>query len=172
VKPVRLEPEAKEELAAAAAWYEGRRQGIGLELVVEVDAMFAAIARSPSRFPLYPRVAPELGVRRAAARRFPYSIAFIELATASFASSLSHMKGGVPATGLGASGGAKNKPCSISPRDGQVSPATRSTTSTRVPLGPPSGRRPTVGPHVVRATRWCRSSQAHTGDGERWFTWG
>jgi toxin ParE1/3/4 len=80
VKPVRVEPEAKQELAAAAAWYEERRAGLGLELVAEVDAVFAAIARSPSRFPLDPRVAPELGVRRAAARRFPYSIAFIEFA--------------------------------------------------------------------------------------------
>jgi plasmid stabilization system protein ParE len=81
VKPVRVEPEAKEELAAAAAWYEERREGLGRELMAEVDAVFGAIARSPSRFPLYPRVAPELRVRRAATRRFPYSIAFIELAT-------------------------------------------------------------------------------------------
>ena len=78
MKPVRVEPEAKQELAAAAAWYEERREGLGLELVAEVDAVFAAIARSPRRFPLYPRVTSELGVRRAAARRFPYSIAFIE----------------------------------------------------------------------------------------------
>ena len=82
MKPVRVEPEAKQELAAAAAWYEERREGLGLELVAEVDAVFAAIARSPSRFPLYPRVALELEVRRAGARRFPYAIAFIELATA------------------------------------------------------------------------------------------
>jgi toxin ParE1/3/4 len=88
VKPVRVEPEAKEELAAAAAWYEERREGLGLELMAEVDAVFAAIARSPSRFPLYPRVAPELRVRRAAARRVPYSIAFIELATVVFAAVL------------------------------------------------------------------------------------
>ena len=79
MKPVRVEPEAKHELAAAAAWYEEQREGLGLELVAEVDAVFAAIARSPGRFPLYPRVTQELGVRRAAARRFPYSIAFIEL---------------------------------------------------------------------------------------------
>jgi toxin ParE1/3/4 len=78
VKPVRVEPEAKQELAAAAVWYDERRPGLGLELVEEVDAVLAAIARDPSRFPLYPRVGPELGVRRAAARRFPYSIAFIE----------------------------------------------------------------------------------------------
>jgi toxin ParE1/3/4 len=81
VKPVRVEPEAKQELAAAAAWYEERREGLGLELVAEVDAVFAAVARNPARFPHYPRVTPELGVRRAAARRFPYSIAFIELQT-------------------------------------------------------------------------------------------
>jgi toxin ParE1/3/4 len=80
VKPVRIEPEAKQELAAAAAWYEQRREGLGRELLAEVDAVLAAIARSPSRFPLYPGVAPELRVPRAAARRFPYSIAFIELA--------------------------------------------------------------------------------------------
>ena len=79
MKPVRVEPEAKQELAAAATWYEHRREGLGLELVEEVDAVFAAIARSPSRFPLYPRLPIELGVRHAAARRFPYSIAFIEL---------------------------------------------------------------------------------------------
>ena len=81
MKPVRVEPEAKQELAAAAAWYEWRREGLGLELVGEVDAVFEAIARSPGRFPIYPHVAPELGVRRAAARRFPYSIAFVEFPT-------------------------------------------------------------------------------------------
>ncbi len=61
MKTVRVEPEAKQELAAAAAWYEERREGLGLELMAEVDAVFAAIARNPSRFPPYPRVAPELG---------------------------------------------------------------------------------------------------------------
>ena len=75
MKAIRVELEAKEELSAAAAWYEQRREGLGLEL----DAVFTVIARSPGRFPFYPRVAPELGVRRAATRRYPYAIAFIEL---------------------------------------------------------------------------------------------
>jgi plasmid stabilization system protein ParE len=92
VKTVRVEPEAKQELAAAAAWYEERRGGLGLELVAEVDAVFMAIARNPSRFPPYPRVAPELGVRRAAARRFPYSIAFIELPTVVRVLAVAHEK--------------------------------------------------------------------------------
>jgi plasmid stabilization system protein ParE len=92
VKRVRVEPEAKQELAAAAAWYERQRKGLGYELVAEVDAVFAAISRSPDRFPLYPRVAPELGVRRAAARRFPYSIAFIELPAAIRVLAVAHEK--------------------------------------------------------------------------------
>jgi len=41
--------------------------------VAEVDAVFTVIARSPGRFPFYPRVAPESGVRRAATRRYPDS---------------------------------------------------------------------------------------------------
>ena len=52
MKTVRVEPEAKQELAAAAVWYEQRREGLGRELLAEVDAVLAAIARSPSRFPL------------------------------------------------------------------------------------------------------------------------
>jgi toxin ParE1/3/4 len=82
MKPVRVEPEAKEELAAAAAWYETRREGLGHELIVEVDALFAAIARNPARFPLYPRVSAQLGVRRAVSGRFPYAVAFIDVRSA------------------------------------------------------------------------------------------
>jgi hypothetical protein len=52
MKPVRVEPEAKEELAAAAGLYENRREGLGNELIMEVDAVFAAIALDPTRFPL------------------------------------------------------------------------------------------------------------------------
>lgn len=92
MKPVRVEPEAKQELAAAAAWYEERHEGLGRELVEEVDAVLAAIAPAPNRFPLYPRVAPALGVRRAAARRFPYSIAFIDLADAVRVLAVAHDK--------------------------------------------------------------------------------
>ena len=33
MKPLRVEPEAKQELAAAVAWYEERREGLGRELI-------------------------------------------------------------------------------------------------------------------------------------------
>ena len=51
MKPIRIEPEAKQELASAAEWYELRREGLGRELLSEVDAVLAAIARDPLRFP-------------------------------------------------------------------------------------------------------------------------
>lgn len=78
MKPVRIEPEAKQELASAAEWYELRREGLGRELLSEVDAVLAAIARDPLRFPPYPGVDPSLSVRRASTRRFPFSVAFID----------------------------------------------------------------------------------------------
>lgn len=78
MKPIRVEPEAREELAAAAAWYETRREGLGHELIAAVDAVFAAIARRPTGFPFYPQVSAHLQVRRASTGRFPYSVAFID----------------------------------------------------------------------------------------------
>ena len=79
MKSIRLEPEAKQELTAAATRYEQRREGLGRELISEVDAVLAAIARNPARFILYPRVDESLGVRRALLRRFPYGVVFIDL---------------------------------------------------------------------------------------------
>jgi toxin ParE1/3/4 len=79
VKPIRVEPEAKRELAAAIAWYEQRREGLGREFLAELDALLAAVAHAPARFPLYPGVTPELGVRRGLPRRFPYAVAFMDL---------------------------------------------------------------------------------------------
>ena len=40
MKTVRVEPEAKQELAAAAVWYEQRREGLGRELLAEVAIAF------------------------------------------------------------------------------------------------------------------------------------
>ena len=50
--------------------------------MAEVDAVLAAIARAPTRFPPYPRIDPELCVRHALTRRFPYAIAFIDIGSA------------------------------------------------------------------------------------------
>lgn len=79
MKPIRIEPEAIEELSAAAEWYERRREGLGSEFIAAVDAVLATVGRDPGRFPSYPGSDPRLGVRRAGTPRFPFSIAFIDL---------------------------------------------------------------------------------------------
>jgi toxin ParE1/3/4 len=79
VKAIRVEPEAGQELAAAVAWYEQRREGLGREFLAAIDAVFAAIASTPNRFSPYPHIDPQLRVRRALPSRFPYAVAFIDL---------------------------------------------------------------------------------------------
>ena len=78
-KPVRFDDEAAEELDAAARWYDAQRAGLGFDLLAEVREASAQVAEAPTAMPLAPGVAPRLGVRRCAVRRFPYALMFIEL---------------------------------------------------------------------------------------------
>jgi hypothetical protein len=41
---------AEEELAAAAAWYEERRAGLGVELVAEIDAIARVVRNAAKRY--------------------------------------------------------------------------------------------------------------------------
>jgi hypothetical protein len=43
---VRLRPEAEQDLADAAAWYEAQRQGLGHEFLDEVLTMLSSIAET------------------------------------------------------------------------------------------------------------------------------
>ncbi len=47
MKALRILPEAEEELAEAAAWYEARRVGLGVELIAVIDRTFEEIADAP-----------------------------------------------------------------------------------------------------------------------------
>ena len=71
-RSVVFRPEARTELTLAWAWYEEKRQGLGDELVVCVEAAIASAARDPH---LHRRVRGE--VRRALVRRFPYGLFFV-----------------------------------------------------------------------------------------------
>jgi plasmid stabilization system protein ParE len=64
-------PEAEEEIFEAAEWYERRKLGLSAEFLRALDAVIAAVERSPHRFP---RVHGEK--RRALLRRFPYGVIF------------------------------------------------------------------------------------------------
>ena len=74
---VRLRPEAEQDLADAAAWYEEQRQGLGHELLDEVLTMLSSIAETPLMYPNVHR-----NTRRAVIHHFPFSVYFrVENAT-------------------------------------------------------------------------------------------
>ncbi len=62
---------ARREFDDAADRYDEQRPGLGEEFILEIDQAVANAAASPERFPVV------FGdVRRAVARRFPYSVYF------------------------------------------------------------------------------------------------
>ena len=68
---IRLRPEAEQDLADAAAWYEEQQPGLGHEFLDEVEAMLSSIAETPLMFPSVHR-----NTRRAVIQRFPFSVYF------------------------------------------------------------------------------------------------
>lgn len=77
---VHFEPEADTEYQQAGVWYEGRREGLGLEFFGEVNATIRRILGFPRVGAAVPRVPPDLPVRRLAVRRFPYHVVYLETA--------------------------------------------------------------------------------------------
>jgi plasmid stabilization system protein ParE len=73
VKALRILPEAEEELAEAAAWYESGRAGLGLELIALVDRALEEISDAPLTCALWRDDRP---YRRKILTRFPYVIFF------------------------------------------------------------------------------------------------
>ena len=51
MKPVRFQYEARAELDAAMAYYEQQRQGLGLDLLAEVEKVAKRIGRNPKLHP-------------------------------------------------------------------------------------------------------------------------
>jgi len=75
---LRIEAAAKEELRAAAAWYDLQRDGLGLELLAEVDSGVQRIRRAPLQFPRLETVPEEPHVRRLSLDRFPFALIYEE----------------------------------------------------------------------------------------------
>lgn len=67
---VRLSAEAEEELVAAAAWYEEKPAGLGIELVARLDAALEQVAATPESCPLW---RPDRPYRQKVLSRFPYN---------------------------------------------------------------------------------------------------
>lgn len=62
---------ALEEFSAAAAYYEAQRANLGVEFFEEIERCIGMAANQPSLFPIIYK-----DIRRANARRFPYSVYF------------------------------------------------------------------------------------------------
>jgi plasmid stabilization system protein ParE len=66
---IRLRPEAEQDLADAAAWYEEQRPGLGQEFLDEARVTLSTIAEMPSMYGAIHR-----STRRALMHRFPFGI--------------------------------------------------------------------------------------------------
>jgi toxin ParE1/3/4 len=73
VKSIIIHPEARAELKAAAAYYEGKRKGLGREFREDVDDALARIAGNPKVFLVVEKI-----YRRCLLQRFPYTMFFQE----------------------------------------------------------------------------------------------
>ena len=75
---VRVDEEAEEEGAAAIAWYDTKRPGLGSDFLDEIRAAVRSLGDpGPECGPAH-GVPRELGVRRKLVRRFPFVVIFIE----------------------------------------------------------------------------------------------
>lgn len=91
-KPFRAQHEATEELNHAAQWYDERRSGLGQRFLASVDATLAQIRRFPGAGAPVPKVPPDLAVRRAPIKGFPYHLIYLETAEAIHILAFAHDK--------------------------------------------------------------------------------
>lgn len=82
-------PEAEADLAAAVAYYEEKRPGLGRELMAAVERALAAIEESPGGLPSFQHGRAE---RRYKLARFPILIVFSEQAQAVTVVAVAHTK--------------------------------------------------------------------------------
>ena len=66
-------PHVQEDVAEAAAWYEARREGLGVEFREEVIGVFEALAENPF---LNSRRHPRKNIRWRYPERFPYRVVY------------------------------------------------------------------------------------------------
>lgn len=68
---------AEEELEQAANWYEDAREGLGLDLLVEVLRARELVSEHPEVGGLWLADGVPAGVRRVLLRRFPYHLVYV-----------------------------------------------------------------------------------------------
>jgi toxin ParE1/3/4 len=74
---IALLAEAEAELDDAAAWYDEQRDGLGDELLLEVQNALAIIVEAPETWSRWPGAPPRIpAIRRFLLQRFSYAIAY------------------------------------------------------------------------------------------------
>jgi hypothetical protein len=71
---IRFDSAARAELASAAKWYELQREGLGSDLIAEIEIALAAIAAQPTT---WPRLSDHPELRRFVIARFPFSMVYL-----------------------------------------------------------------------------------------------
>ena len=67
-----VRPEAENDIRDAFTWYENKREGLGYNFLLPVEAGLRFIERNPEIFPMEYK-----GTRKHLIRRFPYKIIYI-----------------------------------------------------------------------------------------------
>jgi plasmid stabilization system protein ParE len=67
-----IRPEAEDDLKEAYSWYEDKRQGLGHDFLLQVDAGLNFVARYPDIHPIEYK-----GTRKHLIKRFPYKIIYL-----------------------------------------------------------------------------------------------
>ena len=86
--PVLFHRDARSELDEAIAYYEQQSEGLGLDLLNEVQSAVSDISRSPRRWPPH-RITP---FRKYLLNRFPYVIFYMERDGAIWIAAIPHQK--------------------------------------------------------------------------------
>jgi plasmid stabilization system protein ParE len=69
--PIIFHRAASAEFIEASAWYEGKRLGLGLEFIAEIDSCISLASKNPLQFAVVRE-----DIRRVVANRFPYNVYF------------------------------------------------------------------------------------------------
>jgi len=87
MKPVRILPEAVQELQETYSYYQALKAGLGREFKAEFESALARISQFPEAWPRFSK-----RTRRYILKRFPYSILYRELRYAISDYAVTHLK--------------------------------------------------------------------------------
>jgi toxin ParE1/3/4 len=80
----------KDEIRAAAAWYEDRGPGLGKRFLDAVREVLESLETNPAQFGHLETLSAEIGIRRALVPSFPYLIVFETFAEEVFVYAVAH----------------------------------------------------------------------------------